>query len=107
MPKYNVTVLVFPRRASPAPDIAFNRMMKTVGKTQGEILDPQGERVRRALEGLGFANITKVRIGKQYDLTVKARNKKAAHKMVERMCTQCLCNSTTEDFEIASVCKLD
>ena len=105
MPKYKVEVFIHPRRAFRAPDTAFNRMMGIVGEMQGEILDPQGEAVCKILPGLGFTNVTKVRIGKQYSLTITARNKKAVRKMVESMCNQLLCG-LTEDYKIVSVSRV-
>lgn len=105
MSEYKVTVYVFPRRASRAPDTALNRMMGTVGKMQGEILDPQGIAVQKALLGLGFVNVSKVRIGKHYELLITARSKKAVREKVKRICKQYLCD-LTEDHKITSVCKI-
>lgn len=70
-------------------------------RLKSEVLDPQGDAVRRALGKLGFEGVKSVRVGKLIELEldesaassdVKARLAKMADEM--------LANPVIEDFEI-------
>jgi len=58
------------------------------------VLDPQGQAVQRALEALGFAGVSDVRIGRLVELEV------ADPRQLEEMCERLLCNPLIEDYEI-------
>lgn len=64
------------------------------------LLDPEGSAVRTALESLGFAGTSEVRIGKIIDLVVDAESGEAAAERVGRMCRKLLANPVTEDYRV-------
>lgn len=61
------------------------------------VLDPQGRAVHHALEGLGFAGIEDVRIGRLIELDVADGTDRAA---LTAMCKKLLANTVIEDFTI-------
>lgn len=71
----------------------------TVMLKQG-VLDPQGEAVRHALGGLGFAGVEKVRQGKVIELDLTATDKEAAKAEVAQMCEKLLANTVIENYAI-------
>ncbi|MDE0083461.1 MAG: phosphoribosylformylglycinamidine synthase subunit PurS [Gammaproteobacteria bacterium] len=64
------------------------------------LLDPEGSAVRNALESLGFAGTSEVRVGKIIDLVVDAENGEAAAERVGQMCRKLLANPVTEDYHV-------
>ena len=62
-----------------------------------EVLDPQGDAVRRALGDLGFQDIKNVRVGKLIELELDA-DRKTAEGELEEMCRKLLANPVIEDF---------
>jgi phosphoribosylformylglycinamidine synthase len=67
------------------------------------ILDAQGASVRRALEGLGFAEVKDVRVGKVLDLELEAARPEDARRRVEEMCARLLANPVIEDYTVEVV----
>ncbi|GGD87876.1 phosphoribosylformylglycinamidine synthase subunit PurS [Tsuneonella deserti] len=61
------------------------------------VLDPQGRAVHHALEGLGFAGIEDVRIGREIDLEVADETTDAA---LDEMCRKLLANMVIENYRI-------
>jgi phosphoribosylformylglycinamidine synthase subunit PurS len=70
-----------------------------VVRLKPEVLDPQGDAVRRALGKLGFAGVKDVRIGKivEIELDDAAGDVKAR---LEKMADEMLANPVIEDFEV-------
>jgi len=64
------------------------------------ILDAQGASVRKALEGLGFAEVRDVRVGKVLDLEVDVLDGEQARKRIDEMCARLLVNPVIEDFSV-------
>jgi phosphoribosylformylglycinamidine synthase len=64
-----------------------------------EVLDPQGEAVRRALDSLGFAGVKRVRVGKLIEIDVDGSPSEAEPKL-RSMCEKLLANPIVEDFEL-------
>jgi phosphoribosylformylglycinamidine synthase len=64
------------------------------------VLDPQGEAVRHALGGLGFAGVTGVRQGKVIELDLDTADAEAARADVARMCEKLLANTVIESYRI-------
>jgi phosphoribosylformylglycinamidine synthase subunit PurS len=64
------------------------------------ILDPQGEAVRRSLQGLGYA-AAEVRAGKVFDLDLDVGDAREAMKVAGRIAEQVLSNPLTEEFDVA------
>ena len=61
------------------------------------VLDPQGRAVHHALEGLGFAGVEDVRVGRLIELDVADGTDKAA---LTEMCEKLLANTVIENFTI-------
>jgi phosphoribosylformylglycinamidine synthase subunit PurS len=67
-----------------------------------EVLDPQGDAVRRALDKLGFEGVKGVRIGKLIEIEIDDAHAKAPD-LKERLATmadEMLANPVIEDFEV-------
>jgi phosphoribosylformylglycinamidine synthase len=67
-----------------------------------EVLDPQGDAVRRALGALGFDGVKNVRVGKLIELEVDGDPKQAEGEL-EKMCEKLLANPVIEDFRFELV----
>jgi phosphoribosylformylglycinamidine synthase len=63
-----------------------------------EVLDPQGEAVKRALSALGFAGVQNVRVGKLIELELSPASPQAAATELRAMCEKLLANPIVEDF---------
>ena len=61
------------------------------------VLDPQGRAVHHALEGLGFAGVEDVRVGKLVELDVADGTTDAA---LDEMCSKLLANMVIENYRI-------
>ena len=64
------------------------------------VLDPQGEAIRHALGGLGFAGVSGVRQGKVIELDLAAGDVAAAKAEVARMCEGLLANTVIEKYAV-------
>ncbi|MDO5621075.1 MAG: phosphoribosylformylglycinamidine synthase subunit PurS [Paracoccus sp. (in: a-proteobacteria)] len=64
------------------------------------VLDPQGEAIRHALGGLGFAGVGGVRQGKVIELDLSATDKAAAEAEVGQMCEKLLANTVIEKYRV-------
>ena len=67
------------------------------------ILDVQGAAVKRALGGLGFADLEDLRIGKVVDVAIDANGEEHARARVDEMCRKLLANPILEDYTIEVV----
>jgi phosphoribosylformylglycinamidine synthase PurS subunit len=63
-----------------------------------EVLDPQGDAVRRALQSLGFQDVQKVRVGKLIELELGASAAQDRRAELKAMCEKLLANPIVEDF---------
>ena len=63
-------------------------------RPKGEILDPQGKAVERALPALGFIGVGDVRVGRLVELKIDDPSR------LEDLCEQLLANPLVEDYEI-------
>lgn len=61
------------------------------------VLDPQGRAVHHALDGLGFAGVEDVRVGRTVELDVADGTSDAALK---DMCEKLLANTVIENYRI-------
>jgi phosphoribosylformylglycinamidine synthase PurS subunit len=61
------------------------------------VLDPQGRAVHHALEGLGFAGVEDVRVGRLIELEVADGTSDEA---LDDMCRQLLANMVIENYRI-------
>ena len=64
------------------------------------ISDPQGQAIERALPGLGFEGIDRVRVGRRIELTVEASDEEAAEEAVHTACDRILANPVIEEYRI-------
>ncbi len=73
-----------------------------VVRLKQEVLDPQGDAVRRALVTLGFAGVKGVRIGKliEIELDDAAGASADLKARLAKMADEMLANPVTEDFEV-------
>jgi len=65
-----------------------------------EVLDPQGEAIRRVLAGLGYGEVTGVRVGKLILLEVEGGDAAAVRARIEDAGREILSNPVIEDFEV-------
>ncbi len=69
-----------------------------------EVLDPQGDAVRKALAKLGFDGVQGVRVGKLIEIEIDekahAEPKAELQKRLAKMADEMLANPVTEDYEI-------
>jgi phosphoribosylformylglycinamidine synthase subunit PurS len=64
------------------------------------ILDVQGAAVKRALAGLGFADVAELRVGKMIEVDVDAATAAEAHRRADEMCRKLLANPVIEEYTI-------
>ncbi len=69
-------------------------------KLKQQVLDPQGEAIRRVLAGLGYSEVEQVRVGKLMLLEVAGGDPKAVRGRVEEACREVLANTVIEEFEV-------
>lgn len=65
-----------------------------------DVLDPQGEAIKRVLSGLGFTDVGEVRVGKLMVLDVAGDDPAVVKSRVEAACRELLANPVIEDFEV-------
>ncbi len=65
-----------------------------------EVLDPQGDAVRRALGKLGFDGVKGVRVGKLIEIELGEGDKADVKARLEKMADEMLANPVIEDFEV-------
>ena len=65
-----------------------------------DVLDPQGKVIHKALDGMGFENISEVRQGKYFEIDVNENDPSKAKAVVEDMCKKLLANLVIENFKI-------
>jgi len=68
------------------------------------VLDPQGRAVHHALEGMGFAGIEDVRIGRLIELEVAEGTTDAA---LDEMCRKLLANMVIENYRIEKLPQIE
>jgi phosphoribosylformylglycinamidine synthase len=69
-----------------------------------EVLDPQGDAVRRALGKLGFEGVKGVRVGKLIEIEIDERlhseGKEELKARLAKMADEMLANPVIEDYEV-------
>jgi phosphoribosylformylglycinamidine synthase PurS subunit len=68
-----------------------------------EVLDPQGDAVRRALDSLDFNGVRDVRVGKLIEIVLEDRPFAQAEQELKRMCEELLANKVIEDYRFELV----
>jgi phosphoribosylformylglycinamidine synthase PurS subunit len=69
-------------------------------KLKQQVLDPQGEAIRRVLAGLGYGEVEQVRVGKLMLLEVAGSDPQVIRARVEEACGEVLANTVIEEFEV-------
>ena len=65
------------------------------------VLDPQGQTVRSALQGLGYPGIQDVRQGKFFDISIAAGvPREQAQKDIDTIALEVLANPIIEEFRV-------
>jgi phosphoribosylformylglycinamidine synthase len=64
------------------------------------VLDPQGQAVAHALQGLGFSEVEAARQGKIIELDLAGTDRAAAEARVREMCEALLANTVIERYEV-------
>jgi phosphoribosylformylglycinamidine synthase PurS subunit len=65
-----------------------------------EVLDPQGDAVRRALVKLGFEGVKNVRVGKLIEIELDGAEQGDLSARLGKMADEMLANPVIEDFEV-------
>ena len=73
-----------------------------VVRLKPEVLDVQGDAVRRALGKLGFEGVDAVRVGKIIEIEIDAEHAKAPDlkARLQKMADEMLANPVIEDYEV-------
>jgi phosphoribosylformylglycinamidine synthase subunit PurS len=69
-------------------------------RLKAEVLDPQGDAVRRALGRLGFEGVGRVRVGKLIEIELDDAHADDLVPRLRGMADELLANPVTEDFEV-------
>ena len=64
------------------------------------VLDPQGQTIRGALNGLGHASIADVRQGKFFEIELKASDRAKAAAEMDQIARDVLSNPVIEDYRV-------
>lgn len=67
------------------------------------IMDVQGTAVQRALVGLGFSDLSELRIGKVIEMEIEAPTSEQARARADEMCRRLLANPILEDYVVEVV----
>jgi len=73
-----------------------------VVRLKPEVLDPQGDAVRRALGKLGFDGVKGVRVGKIVEIEMDEAHARAPDlaQRLQKMADEMLANPVIEDYEV-------
>jgi phosphoribosylformylglycinamidine synthase PurS subunit len=64
------------------------------------VLDVQGKAIEGALHGLGFADVSGVRVGKTIAFEIAADDRATAEAEVRSMCERLLANTVIEGYHV-------
>jgi len=64
------------------------------------VLDVQGKAVESALHGLGWLDVSAVRVGRVIEFDLAAQDAATADAEVEAMCDRLLANTVIESFRV-------
>ena len=65
-----------------------------------DVLDPQGNTIKKALENMNFKNINDIRQGKYFEIDIDEKNQKKAEEKVNEICKKLLANLVIEDYKV-------
>ncbi len=64
------------------------------------VLDVQGKAIEGALHGLGFSDVSSVRVGKTIEFDLTGADRIAAEAEVKAMCERLLANTVIEGYRV-------
>jgi phosphoribosylformylglycinamidine synthase len=64
------------------------------------VLDVQGKAIEGALHGLGFGEVSGVRVGKTIEFDVAGADRAAAEAEIKAMCERLLANTVIEGYRV-------
>ena len=67
---------------------------------KSDILDPQGEAVKNALNSLGYNEVSSIRQGKVIEINLNEMSEEKAKNSIEEMCKKLLANTVVENYQI-------
>jgi phosphoribosylformylglycinamidine synthase len=67
---------------------------------KSQVLDPQGETIRAALDTLGYSNVKEVRQGKHFELSLEATSRQEAESQAREIAERVLSNPVLETFDV-------
>ena len=67
---------------------------------KSSILDPQGEAVLHAVQGMGLKEVKSVRIGKHIELEIEGGDEKKLKAKLEEISRELLSNTVMENFHL-------
>jgi phosphoribosylformylglycinamidine synthase len=70
---------------------------------KSDVLDPQGEAIRKACASLGHPGVRDVRQGKLFEISVDAPDAASARRLLESLADQLLANPVIEDYRIEAI----
>ncbi len=77
------------------------RIAKVYVTLKRGVLDPQGSAVGRALQSLGYDEVTDVRLGKYIEVALRDGAAPAdERRRLDEMCQRLLANTVIEDYRI-------
>lgn len=68
-----------------------------------EVLDPQGDAVKRAVTALGFSGVGRVRVGKLIEIEIEPGDGEShadIEQRLRKMADEMLANTVIEDYEV-------
>lgn len=68
-----------------------------------EVLDPQGRAIQRACQSLGHGQVTDVRQGKLFEITLDGVDPRGAQALLQQLGERLLANPVIEDFRVEQV----
>ncbi len=70
---------------------------------RGGIADPEGATTARALNDLGYTEVTGVHFGRDIVVEIDSDDEGAAHARVTEMCERLLANPVIEDYTVERI----
>lgn len=64
------------------------------------VLDPQGQTIRSALNGLGYSGVVDVRQGKFFDIELNGVAQAEAQRQLEQIAQDVLANPVIEEYRV-------
>jgi phosphoribosylformylglycinamidine synthase len=68
-----------------------------------DVLDPQGEAIRKACASLGYAAVGSVRQGKLFEIELDAASPEEARRLLAELSDKLLSNPVIEDHRVAAL----